>query len=71
MTNHEITAHFDIKSDAEVGEAAKVPASVVIDHMANALLGGRLGLNNTRDIVARSEASKVYVMVMAMLEALS
>lgn len=67
MTDHTMEVHFTVSGSA----AAQPTAAMIIDRMANAVLGGSLGANPHADLLARAKATEVYVMVCAMMQALS
>lgn len=69
MTDHTFAAHFTVKSGA--GMSVADPQTMIIDRMANAVLGGSLGANEYADTLARAKALEVYVMVIAMMQALA
>jgi hypothetical protein len=71
--DHTIEAHIQVDASAVMAKQdhAAIVQSMVVDRMANAVLGGTLGADPNADLLALTKASETYVMVLTMLSALA
>jgi hypothetical protein len=73
MTDHTIDVHITAAEAVTVQRAAQATLiqAGVVERMANAALGGRLGADAAVDALALDEARRVYVMVLSMFAGLA
>jgi hypothetical protein len=71
MADHTLEAHFEMSDAAALINQRIMIQAMIIDRMANAALGGMLGANPTRDMMARQKATEAYAMMMAFFDGLA
>lgn len=67
-TDHTMEVHITASARTAVDGAIQ---TMLVERMANAVLGGSLGANAHADLLARAKATEVYVMVMALMQGLA
>lgn len=72
MTEHDISAHFEVACEASTQAPDPVASlqHMLIERCANAYLGGTLGADLSSDMVARQHAAEFVVMYLEATKAL-